>query len=84
MRSFTAIRNDAGLSCGSFLRKGEVFAHARLSQNLKDLKAAHALNNRTPKMNLVTGNTLHKTQNTKHETQNLKPNDPKPKPKQTV
>ena len=26
MRPFTAIREEAGLSCGSFLRKGEVFA----------------------------------------------------------
>jgi len=29
---------DAGLFCGSFLRKGEVFAHVGLIQNLKILK----------------------------------------------
>ena len=29
---------DAGLYCGSRLRKGEVFAYVGLSQNLKDLK----------------------------------------------
>ena len=38
-RSFTAIRKDAGLSCGSRLRKGEVFAYAGRNQNLKDLKS---------------------------------------------
>ena len=27
MRSFAAIRKEAGLFCGSFLRKGEVFAN---------------------------------------------------------
>ena len=37
-RSFTAIRKDAGLCCGSRLRKGEVFAYVGLPQNLKDLK----------------------------------------------
>ena len=37
-RSFTAIRKDAGLCCGSRLRSGEVFAYVGLSQNLKDLK----------------------------------------------
>ena len=37
-RSFTAIRKDAGLCCGSRLRKGEVFAYLGLPQNLKDLK----------------------------------------------
>ena len=36
-RSFTAIRKDAGLCCGSRLRKGEVFAYVGLPQNLKDL-----------------------------------------------
>ena len=35
---FTAIREDAGLYCGSRLRKGEVFAHVGRNQNLKDLK----------------------------------------------
>ena len=38
MRSFTAIRKDAGLYCGSLLRKGEVFTYVGLPQNLKDLK----------------------------------------------
>ena len=33
-----AIRQEAGLFCGSFLRKGEVLAFARSIQNLKDLK----------------------------------------------
>ena len=37
-RSFTAIRKDAGLCCGSRLRLGEVFAYVGLPQNLKDLK----------------------------------------------
>jgi len=31
------IRKEAGLFCGSFLRKGEVFAYVGLTQNLKDL-----------------------------------------------
>ena len=31
-------RKDAGLYCGSRLRKGEVFAYVGLPQNLKDLK----------------------------------------------
>ena len=38
-RSFTAIRKDAGLHCGSRLRKGEVFAYIGLPHNLKDLKS---------------------------------------------
>ena len=38
MGSFTAIRKDAGLCCGSRLRKGEVFACVGSIQNLKDLK----------------------------------------------
>ena len=37
-RSFTAIRKDAGLCCGSRLRKGEVFAYVQLPENPKDLK----------------------------------------------
>ena len=37
-RSFTAIRKDAGLYCGSRLRKGEVFAYVGRIHNLKDLK----------------------------------------------
>ena len=37
-RSFTAIRKDEGLCCGSRLRKGEVFAYVGSIQNLKDLK----------------------------------------------
>jgi hypothetical protein len=36
--SFTAVRKDAGLCCGSRLRKGEVFPYVGLPQNLKDLK----------------------------------------------
>ena len=31
--------NKAGLFCGSFLQKGEVFAYVGSVQNLKDLKA---------------------------------------------
>jgi len=38
LRSFTAIRKEVGIFCGSFLEKGEVFASVGLSQNLKDLK----------------------------------------------
>ena len=38
LRSFTAIRKDAGLYCGSRLRKGVVSAYVGSSQNLKDLK----------------------------------------------
>jgi len=37
-RSFTAIRKDAGLYCGSRLRKGEVFAYVGRIHNLKDLQ----------------------------------------------
>ena len=36
---FTAIRKEARLFCGSFLRKGKVFAYVGLSQNLKEIKA---------------------------------------------
>ena len=39
-RSLTAIRKDAGLCCGSRLRKGEVFSYVGLPQNLKNLKSA--------------------------------------------
>jgi len=38
MRSFPAIRKDAGLFCGSFLRKSEVFAYGGRIQNLRNLK----------------------------------------------
>jgi len=38
LRSFTAIRTEAALYCGSFLRKGEVFANVGRNQNLEDLK----------------------------------------------
>jgi len=38
LRSYTAIRKEAGLFCGSFLRKGLVFACVGLIQTLKDLK----------------------------------------------
>ena len=37
MKSFTAIRKDAGLCCGSRLRSGEVSAYGGSIQNLKDL-----------------------------------------------
>ena len=37
-RSFPAIRKEAGLFCGSFLRKGEVFAYVGRMQKSKDLK----------------------------------------------
>ena len=43
LRSFTAIRKDAGLYCGSRLRKGEVFAYVGLPHNLKDLKEERLL-----------------------------------------
>jgi len=42
-RSFTAIRKKARLFCGSFLRKGEVFAYVGLSQNFTDLKDLNGL-----------------------------------------
>jgi hypothetical protein len=38
LRSFAALRKEAGIFCGSFLRKGEVFAYVGRSQNLKDQK----------------------------------------------
>ena len=38
MSSFAALRKEAGLFCGSLLRKGEVFAYVGLIQILKDLK----------------------------------------------
>ena len=41
LHTFTAIRKDAGLYCGSRLRSGEVFAYVGLSQNQKDLKGTH-------------------------------------------
>ena len=34
-------QKEAGLFCGSFPLKGEVFADGGLSQNLKDLKEFH-------------------------------------------
>ena len=37
-RSFAAIRKEAGLFCGSFLRNGEVFAYDRGANDLNDLK----------------------------------------------
>ena len=37
-RSFTALRKDARLCCGSRLRKGQVFAYVGSIQSLKDLK----------------------------------------------
>ena len=45
VKSFAAIRKDAGLYCGSRLRSGEVLAYVGLSQNLKDLKAVRVLSN---------------------------------------
>ena len=33
-----ALRKEAGLFCGFFLRKGDVFAFVGLNKNLKDLK----------------------------------------------
>jgi hypothetical protein len=36
--SIKSPRKEAGLFCGSFPRKGEVFACVGLIQNLKDLK----------------------------------------------
>ena len=35
------LRKDAGLCCGSRLRKGEVFAYVGRNQHLKDLKDQH-------------------------------------------
>jgi len=35
-RSFAAIRKEAGLFCGSFLRNGEAFAYVGRIQHLKD------------------------------------------------
>ena len=37
-RSFTAIRKDAVLCCGSRLRSGEVFASVRRNQNPQNLE----------------------------------------------
>ena len=45
LRSFTAIRKDAGLCCESRLRSGEVFAYVGLIHNLKDLKDQNAWSN---------------------------------------
>ena len=42
LRSFAVIRKEAGLFCGSFLRKGKVFAYVGRIQHLKDLKGAVA------------------------------------------
>jgi hypothetical protein len=38
LRSFTAIRKKARLVCGSFSRKGEMFAYGGRDKNLKDRK----------------------------------------------
>ena len=38
LRSFIATRKGVGRFCGSFLRKGEVFAYVRQNQSRKDLK----------------------------------------------
>jgi len=38
MATSILIRKEAGLFCGSFLRKGEVFPYVGLSHNLKDLQ----------------------------------------------
>jgi len=38
VRSCTAIGKEAGIFCGAFRRKREVFAYVGLIQNLKDLK----------------------------------------------
>jgi len=38
LRSFAALRKEAGLFCGSSLRKGAVFAYVGLFQNLKDFR----------------------------------------------
>ena len=38
LRSLTAIRQDTGLFCESFLRTGEAFANVGRNQNLKNLK----------------------------------------------
>jgi len=37
-RTFAAIRKEAGVFCGSFLRKGEELTYVGLFHNLKDLK----------------------------------------------
>ena len=42
------MRKDAGLCCGSRLRKGEVFAYVGLPQNLKDLKDGEAASEASP------------------------------------
>jgi hypothetical protein len=38
VRSFAALRKEAGVFCGSFLRKGEAFAYVGLIQDLTDLQ----------------------------------------------
>ena len=38
LSSFTVTRKEAGLFCGSFLRKSEAFAFVESIQNLNDLK----------------------------------------------
>ena len=38
MRPFAAIREEAGLFCGHFLRKGQVFARFGLHKVLRDLQ----------------------------------------------
>ena len=42
MRSVSAIRNETGVFCGSFLQKGEVFAFVGLSQTKGPLESAAA------------------------------------------
>ena len=49
MVTIVAIRKDAGLCCGSRLRRGEVFAYVGLPQNLEDLKDARIGAARVPR-----------------------------------
>ena len=51
-RSFTAIRKDAGLCCGSRLRKGAVLAYVGSIQILKDLRKGVSLGHVGRNLNL--------------------------------
>jgi hypothetical protein len=51
------MRKEAGLFCGSLLRKGEVFAYVGRNQNLKDLKEEFTTSRRTPRRKRPWGGT---------------------------
>ena len=58
LRSFAAIRMVARFLCGSFLRKGKVFACVERISNLQDLKNSRELETPNLSMERTNFNTL--------------------------